>query len=73
LASFKKILPNCPLETEPTAEEHGLAALQTANSRYMTALSLYDEWYQIAEDCGDSDEFRIWLMQRLNAEEPHCT
>ena len=43
-------------------------AQQTTNSRYVTALSLFDEWYQIAEDLGDSDEFRIWLVQRLNAE-----
>jgi hypothetical protein len=42
------------------------------NSRYMTALSLYDEWHESTTD-SDCMPFRGWLMQRLNAEEPHCT
>ena len=41
---------------------------QTTNSRYVTALDVFEEWKELFDTCeGDKAGFFNWLTERLNA------
>ena len=44
------------------------------NSRYVTALDVLQEYGGVTDvQYQDEHSFEVWLTERLNAEEPHCT
>jgi len=44
------------------------------NSRYVTALDVLQEYGGVTDvQYQDEHSFEMWLTERLNAEEPHCT
>jgi len=46
---------------------------QTTNSRYVTALELYQAFVD-SKEYGTDTNFKLWCKERFNAEkDPHCT
>jgi len=67
-------LENGVIDQMVAAQESGTQAAQTTNSRYVTALDVYQEYVSSNDYHSQHITYVNWLTKRLNAEKnPHCT
>ena len=65
----------CPMgnETDCAWVLVEVPASASANSRYATALEVFNKWFTEHRGAShDTGDFYDWVRERLNAEEPHC-